>query len=127
MLRTHVRTALLAAATLSLARAAGAQVSDPALRNALERVKADNAWTLDQQQSICQIPAPPFKEQARGLEMKRRFEALGYTNVTIDAEGNVIAERPGSGAGPVVVLAAHLDTVFPEGTDVTVKRSGMLM
>ena len=40
----------------------------------------------------------------------------------IDAEGNVIGERPGAGNGPTVVLSAHLDTVFPEGTDVTVKR-----
>ncbi len=127
MLRSVVCPAVLAAAFALVAPHAGAQVTDPALRDALERVKTDNGWTLDQQQSICQIPAPPFKEQARGLEMKRRFEALGFKNVTIDAEGNVIAERPGSGAGPVVVLAAHLDTVFPEGTDVTVKREGTLM
>jgi acetylornithine deacetylase/succinyl-diaminopimelate desuccinylase-like protein len=104
-----------------------AQANDPALKGALDRLKADNAWTLDQQQSICQIPAPPFKEAARAAEMKRRFEALGYKHVTIDAEGNVIAERPGSGNGPVLVLAAHLDTVFPEGTDVTVKRDGTTM
>ena len=93
MLRSLARAAALAVALVSFATVAGAQVADPALTKALERVKADNAWTLDQQQSICQIPAPPFKEQARGLEMKRRFVALGYTNVSIDAEGNVIAER----------------------------------
>ncbi|MBI3792184.1 MAG: M20/M25/M40 family metallo-hydrolase, partial [Gemmatimonadetes bacterium] len=121
--RLFVALALACAPGLPLA----AQATDPAVKAAQDRLKADNAWTLDQQQSICQIPAPPFKEQARGLEMKRRFEALGYRNVTIDAEGNVIAERPGSGQGPVLVLAAHLDTVFPEGTDVTVKRDGLQM
>ena len=125
MLRTLARPAAFTAALVLVAPMARAQATDPSLRAALERVKADNAWTLDQQQSICQIPAPPFKEAARAAEMKRRFESLGYQSVTIDPEGNVIAERPGSGAGPVVVLAAHLDTVFPEGTDVTVARDGM--
>ena len=68
----------------------------PKLRAALDMIKTDNAWTLDQQRTICQIPAPPFKEQARGLEMKRRFEALGY-KTRIDSIGNVIAERRGDG------------------------------
>src|SRR5690349_19515314 len=66
--------------------AAGAQpaAADPAralrnaaVRKAVDTIRATNAWTLDQQASICEIPAPPFKEQARGQEMKRRFEALG--------------------------------------------------
>jgi acetylornithine deacetylase/succinyl-diaminopimelate desuccinylase-like protein len=98
----------------------------PSVSRATDRIKADNAWTLDQQQSICEIPAPPFKETARGLEYRRRFEALGLT-ARIDSIGNVIAERKGTGRGPTVMLAGHLDTVFPEGTDVTVKRDGNLM
>ena len=106
----------------------GAQVSAPVtsarVRSAVDAVKTDNAWTVDQQVSICEIPAPPFKETARGLEYKRRLEALGLRNVRIDAVGNVIAERPGTGSGPTVVIAGHLDTVFPEGTDVKVKREG---
>jgi acetylornithine deacetylase/succinyl-diaminopimelate desuccinylase-like protein len=98
----------------------------PRLRAAIDMIKADNAWTLDQQRTICQIPAPPFKEQARGLEMKRRFEALGY-KTRIDSIGNVIAERRGDGTWPNLVVAGHLDTVFPEGTDVTVKTTGTRM
>jgi acetylornithine deacetylase/succinyl-diaminopimelate desuccinylase-like protein len=47
--------------------------------------------------------------------------------VRVDAEGNVIGERPGAAAGPTVVLSGHLDTVFPEGTDVSVRREGTLM
>ena len=82
-------------------------------------LKADNAWTVEQQKSICEIPAPPFKESVRGAEFKRRLEALGL-KPRVDAVGNVIAERAGSGKGPTVVLAGHLDTVFPEGTDVRV-------
>lgn len=86
-------------------------------------IKTDNAWTLAQQRSICEIPAPPFKETARGAEYKRRFEALGL-RARVDAIGNVIAERPGTGKGPTIVLAGHLDTVFPEGTDVKVRDEG---
>ena len=119
--------ALCLATTTLAAQEPAVPASHPRVKAALERIRADNAWTLDQQQSICEIPAPPFKETARGAEYKRRLEALGYRNVRVDAVGNVIAERPGSGAGPTVVLSAHLDTVFPEGTDVSVKREGTTM
>ena len=98
----------------------------PKLRAAIDLIKADNAWTLEQQRTICEIPAPPFKEQARGLEMKRRFEALGYKTV-IDSIGNVIAERRGDGTWPTLVVAGHLDTVFPEGTNVKVTTTGTRM
>ncbi|MFN8574663.1 MAG: M20/M25/M40 family metallo-hydrolase [Gemmatimonadaceae bacterium] len=99
----------------------------PALKAAMEMIQRDNAWTLEQQVSICEIPAPPFKEEKRGLEMKRRFEGLGLSNVRIDSIGNVVGEYQGSESGPTVVLAAHLDTVFPEGTDVKVSKTGTLM
>jgi len=113
---------------ISVASAARSQSgpTSPSVGRALARIKADNAWTLDQQQSICEIPAPPFKESVRGAEYKRRLEALGLT-VRIDSIGNVIAERKGTGNGPTVMLAGHLDTVFPEGTDVKVKRDGNVM
>jgi acetylornithine deacetylase/succinyl-diaminopimelate desuccinylase-like protein len=80
-------------------------------------------WTLEQQISICEIPAPPFKEQARAEEFRRRLVALGYPDARIDSVGNVIA-RIGRGNGPRVMLAGHLDTVFPEGTDVKTTRTG---
>jgi tripeptide aminopeptidase len=73
---------------------------------------------------LCEIPAPPFKEQARARYVARRFEELGLAGVRSDEEGNVIAERPGLSSEPRVVVSAHLDTVFPEGTDVTVRRDG---
>ncbi|MEK7401461.1 MAG: M20/M25/M40 family metallo-hydrolase [Gemmatimonadota bacterium] len=114
-----VKKALLAIAAVSLVGRADAQGVDAILAT----IKADNAWTLAQQRSICEIPAPPFKEAARAAEYKRRFEALGLT-ARIDAIGNVIAERKGTGKGPTIVLAGHLDTVFPEGTDVKVKDQG---
>jgi tripeptide aminopeptidase len=91
-----------------------------ALDAAIALLRTDNAWTLTQQRTICEVPAPPFKETARGAEFKRRLEALGL-RARVDAVGNVIAERRGSTAGPTVVLAGHLDTVFPEETDVKVR------
>jgi len=125
-----VLKALVTASACSVALALTAQAQSGttpvSVGRALARIKADNAWTLDQQQSICEIPAPPFKETARGLEYKRRLEALGLT-VRIDSIGNVIAERKGTGNGPTVMIAGHLDTVFPEGTDVKVKREGTMM
>ena len=120
------RLTLLALALVAAPLAAQLPIpaSHPKVHAALELIKADNAWTMQQQVELTQIPAPPFKESTRAAEFKRRLEALGYTNVRIDSVGNVIVERRGSGTGPTVVLAGHLDTVFPEGTDVTVKRDG---
>lgn len=73
---------------------------------------------------ICEIPAPPFKEEARAREIARRFEEIGLARVRSDEEGNVIAERPGLSSEPRIVISAHLDTVFPEGTNVIVRRDG---
>jgi acetylornithine deacetylase/succinyl-diaminopimelate desuccinylase-like protein len=73
---------------------------------------------------ICEIPAPPFKEEARAREIARRFEEIGLARVRSDQEGNVIAERPGLSSEPRVIVSAHLDTVFPEGTNVRVRRDG---
>ncbi len=98
--------------------------SNAKIRAALDILKSDNAWTVQQQVELTAIPAPPFKESARGAEFRKRLEALGLTNVRTDTAGNVIAERRGAGSGPTVVIAGHLDTVFPEGTDVTVKHDG---
>src|SRR5260221_9106154 len=74
--------------------------------------------------ALTEIPAPPFKEAACGRAMEAKFRELGLKNVSTDLEGNVIGERSGSGGGPLLVLAAHLDTVFPEGTDGHVKKQG---
>lgn len=96
---------------------------EPAVQRALEMASTLQGWTLEQQISICEIPAPPFKEEARAQEFQKRLVALGYPEARIDAVGNVIA-RIGRGNGPRVMIAGHLDTVFPEGTDVKTTRSG---
>ena len=101
--------------------------SNPRLRAALDMIKAQEAWTLDQQISICEIAAPPYKEATRAAEFRRRLIALGIANVRIDSVGNVIAERRGTGTGSTVLIEGHLDTVFPEGTNVKVKRNGTVL
>jgi acetylornithine deacetylase/succinyl-diaminopimelate desuccinylase-like protein len=121
-------TALAAAVVLASCAAAAQQGAVPTsqaeMRRALDAIREFNEWTLQQQIELTEIEAPPFKEQRRAEEFKRRLEALGLRNVRIDSIGNVIGERPGTGNGPVVMLSGHLDTVFPEGTNVKVTRTG---
>jgi tripeptide aminopeptidase len=115
--------ALLVAAALG-AQAPRVPDQDPRVRQALEHVRATEPQAIEDQIAICQIEAPPFKEARRAEDFRRRLEALGLRNVRIDSVGNVIGERPGEPGEPVIVISGHLDTVFPEGTDVTVKRDG---
>jgi tripeptide aminopeptidase len=98
--------------------------ASPAIVSALAKIEADDEQTLRDQIELTEIPAPPFKEAQRAAEYLRRFQALGFTDARIDREGNAVAVRKGSGSGPVLVVSAHLDTVFPEGTDVKVKKQG---
>jgi acetylornithine deacetylase/succinyl-diaminopimelate desuccinylase-like protein len=91
----------------------------------LQIIQANQAWTLEQQRTICEIPAPPFKETVRGIEYAKRLKALGLVDIRTDSEGNIISRWPGSTSPkPVTVFSAHLDTVFPEGVDVKVKTAG---
>ena len=99
-------------------------LKDPAVKAALDAAKANEAQTIDDQIRFCEIPAPAFKEDARGRELQRVFQQLGLENVRVDKAGNVLGEYPGAAPRPHFVIAAHLDTVFPEGTDVKVKRDG---
>jgi tripeptide aminopeptidase len=123
------------AATLTCGVAA-AQTSDdvgarllrePAVRAALEAARADEPQTIADQVRLCEIPAPPFKEAARAEAYAAAFRGVGLVNVRIDAEGNVLGERPGRAARPHLVFSAHLDTVFPEGTSVAVTRQGSVL
>lgn len=73
---------------------------------------------------LTEIPAPPFGEGPRAARFADMLRESGLSDVEIDDVGNVIARRPGRGDGPTVALIAHIDTVFPEGTDVTVEADG---
>ncbi len=74
--------------------------------------------------TITQTPAPPFKENERARKFAEMLRASGADTVYIDSVGNVIGVRRGQRRGRVVAIAGHLDTVFPEGTDVKVKVHG---
>lgn len=90
-------------------------------------IKTDHHRTVEEQIAITEIPAPPFKEALRAENVKKRLEELNLSDVTMDKEGNVYGVRYGTGGGPKIFISAHLDTVFPEGTDVSVtKKDGIL-
>ena len=101
-----------------------AVAGSPQIKAALEKIEADLVTTLSDQIELTEIPAPPFNEEERAQAFEAKLRALGLTEVSRDGIGNVIGLRRGTGTGPAVVLAAHLDTVFPAGTDVTVQREG---
>lgn len=102
-------------------------MEEPAVRAALEAARAGEEATIADQIRLCEIPAPPFKEAARARAFAEALRAVGLRNVRVDRTGNVLGERPGRAARPRLVMSAHLDTVFPEGTDVQVRRKGMLL
>ena len=92
------------------------------VNKALEFIKADHKKTIEEQIQLSTIPSPPFKELMRGQEYLKRLAAAGVKDVQMDTEGNVCGLLPGTGKGPKLLLTAHLDTVFPEGTDTTVRE-----
>jgi len=100
---------------------------DPVVRAALDAVKAGEAQAIDDQVRFCEVPAPTFKERARGEVVRQAFQQLGLRNVRVDAVGNVLGDRPGAAARPRLVLSAHLDTVFPDDVGVKVTRSGTVL
>ncbi len=102
-------------------------LKDPAVKTALDGAKASEPQTVEDQIRFCEIPAPSFHEETRGRELQRVFQQLVLQNVRIDKAGNVLGDYPGAAPRPHVVIAAHLDTVFPEGTNVKVRREGTIL
>src|SRR5579863_6531325 len=102
--------------------AASGMPTDPRVARVLEILRSSSNAATDEQIRITEIPAPPFQEAARAVYMKKSLAATGL-RVETDEIGNVIGEYPGS-SPDVVMLTAHMDTVFPAGTDVHVKREG---
>jgi acetylornithine deacetylase/succinyl-diaminopimelate desuccinylase-like protein len=99
--------------------------NDPKFKAAMAVLDRDHERLIDEVIRLTEIPAPPFGEDARGKVYVELLRAHGLSDVERDAEGNVMGVRRGTrSGGPVLVVAAHLDTVFPEGTDVTVERDG---
>lgn len=98
--------------------------ADPRFRAACDTLRAEHARTVEDIIRLTEIPAPPFGEGPRAAAYLGMLRAHGLEDCAEDAVGNVMGRRRGSGNGDTVVLAAHLDTVFPAGTDVRVRREG---
>ncbi len=95
---------------------------DPRVLAALKNIDAAGKAITEEQTRITEIPAPTFNEAARGSYLAKLLSAAGL-KVTTDDVGNVIGERPGRSSNDIVLLVAHLDTVFPD-TTVHVRRDG---
>src|SRR5665647_2004821 len=94
------------------------------LAPARARLAANDERLLSTQIALSEIPAPTGAEEARGASVAERFRALGLRNVRVDDVGNVLGTRDGNTDAVPVVVCAHLDTIFPEGTPVSVSRDG---
>ena len=99
-------------------------VARPEIRRALAIVRELETEVERELIVLTEIPAPPFEEAARAARYVELLAGAGLDDVAVDEVGNVLARRPGSGDGETVAIVAHLDTVFPPGTDVTVRRDG---
>jgi tripeptide aminopeptidase len=120
---------LLAVATLS-AQTGWFQPSlleKPEVKKAMQSVDDRATGIIDEWIRLVEIPAPSGKEQARAKYIRAEMEKLGLTEIKTDDIFNVSGVRKGIGGGPSVVFAAHTDTVFPEGTDLKVKREGDIL
>ncbi len=120
--------ALLLSATTALAQNAEQQVqsivSSASFRNARAALDADHPRFVRELITLTEIPAPPFKETKRAAAYLEMLREAKLADVETDAEGNVMGIRTGTGSGPMLAVLAHLDTVFPEGTDVKAKLEG---
>ena len=91
------------------------------IKAAFERIALLDPTTLKRHIELTEIEAPPFKEARRAKVFAAYFKTLGMDSVWIDTEGNVLGLLKGSEGNRTVALDAHLDTVFPEGTEVKVR------
>ena len=95
--------------------------ADPRMVKAFEYIQAEDSLTLTVHIDLTEIEAPPFAEEGRAEYFMKLLGEAGADSVWLDSIGNVIALRHGVGGQRRVVLDAHLDTVFPKGTDVKVR------
>jgi tripeptide aminopeptidase len=112
-------------------------IDSPSFKQAVAFIESDQERFVRELITLTEIPAPPFKEAARAKAFMAMLQQHGLSDVEMDGEGNVMGIRRGAPASPkptgegggartggLVVVSAHLDTVFPEGTDVKVRRDG---
>jgi len=94
------------------------------IKKAFQIIEAQRSQTLADHILLTEIEAPPFKEEKRAAQFLKMMKAVGVDSIWIDEVGNVLALRKGKKGNKLVALDAHLDTVFPAGTDVKVKMRG---
>jgi acetylornithine deacetylase/succinyl-diaminopimelate desuccinylase-like protein len=99
-------------------------VMSPQFQTAQDFISKDHERFVREVTQITEIEAPPFKEAKRAAAFADMLRQTGVSDIETDAEGNVIGLRKGAGTGPLIAIAAHLDTVFPDGTNVKVRREG---
>lgn len=99
-------------------------ISSDAFKAAQDVLRQQHDQLVEEIIELTEIPAPPFKEERRAKHYEQKFRGLGLDDVHRDEEGNVLGVRRGRGNGQMIAVAAHLDTVFPDGTDCTVRREG---
>jgi len=97
-------------------------LGDPRVERAFQFFEMHVAEITEDHIRLCSIPAPPFGEAARAAYLAERFREHGLSEAGIDEEGNCVALRRGGTLSPLLVVSAHLDTVFPAGTDFSVRR-----
>lgn len=115
---------ILPVRALAQGAAVGPLLDSPAFKTATAFIENDQPRFVKELIALTEIPAPPFKEERRARAYLEMLRASGLSDVEMDEEGNVMGVRTGTGGGDMVAVVAHIDTVFPEGTDVTVKREG---
>lgn len=100
-------------------------LASPAFKTAAATLDKEHGRIVEDGIRLAEIPSPPLKEAVRAQAYEKMFKEAGLADVKIDEEGNVLGIRKGArGDGKFVVVSAHMDTVFPAGTDVKVKREG---
>ena len=130
-----MRAAVVALSITLTAQSGASQAPDAVVRQILDSPKFTQATAFIDSDydrfvreliTLTEIPAPPFKEARRARAVMEMLRELGLADVEIDEEGNVMGVRRGASTAnaPMLAVVAHLDTVFPEGTNVTVKREG---
>lgn len=98
----------------------------PIARRFIDTARASLPDIIREVTRVCQIPAPTFEEEERSAYVRDRLQ--GYVDeVSVDELGDVVGRIRGTGGGPTVLLAAHIDTVFPRGTDVRVRVDGEIL
>jgi tripeptide aminopeptidase len=101
--------------------------SSPHVARAVRFFETNSEAITEEHIRICSIPASPFGERERAEYLTRKFSELGLAEVEIDDEGNALGLLRGSSRSPLMVVSAHLDTVFSKETDFTVvRRDGKL-